>query len=229
MSRRRLRILVTSGATREPIDGVRCITNFSTGGTGARIADRLLERGHRVFYLHGQSAAQPGRTCRRASFASFHDLDRSLRSLLANRPFDAVIHLAAVGDYSVRSIEADGRSLPPGAGKLDSSAGLTLKLKRNFKIVDRLKSYAKNRRPLIIAFKLTRASSLAERQAAAERLAARPGIDLVVRNDLLDVRSPERRTFAVYQGGRRLRVCKTRNALASFLQRLVEKTLGGKR
>ena len=48
---RNLGIIVTSGGTEVPIDGVRCITNFSRGSTGARIAEQALESGHRVQYL----------------------------------------------------------------------------------------------------------------------------------------------------------------------------------
>jgi SAM-dependent methyltransferase len=55
----KLSIIVTSGGTEVPIDGVRCISNFSRGTTGARIAEHALESGHRVQYLCSASARTP--------------------------------------------------------------------------------------------------------------------------------------------------------------------------
>jgi hypothetical protein len=55
----KLSIIVTSGGTLVPIDGVRCITNFSRGTTGARIAEHAVESGHRVQYVCSASAKTP--------------------------------------------------------------------------------------------------------------------------------------------------------------------------
>jgi phosphopantothenate---cysteine ligase (CTP) len=55
----KLNIIVTSGGTEVPIDAVRCITNFSRGTTGARIAEHALESGHRVQYLCSTGAKTP--------------------------------------------------------------------------------------------------------------------------------------------------------------------------
>jgi phosphopantothenate---cysteine ligase (CTP) len=54
-----LTIIVTSGGTEVPIDGVRCITNSSRGTTGARIAEHALESGHRVQYLCSMATKAP--------------------------------------------------------------------------------------------------------------------------------------------------------------------------
>ncbi len=54
-----LRILVTSGGTRVPIDAVREITNGSAGRTGALISQAALEHGHEVHYLHSRGAHTP--------------------------------------------------------------------------------------------------------------------------------------------------------------------------
>jgi phosphopantothenoylcysteine decarboxylase/phosphopantothenate--cysteine ligase len=40
-----MKVLVTSGATREPIDSVRYISNLSSGRTGAAICEALAARG----------------------------------------------------------------------------------------------------------------------------------------------------------------------------------------
>ena len=48
-----MKILVTCGATREPIDPVRFISNYSTGYLGCEIAREAKKRGHRVILISG--------------------------------------------------------------------------------------------------------------------------------------------------------------------------------
>ena len=48
-----LNILVTAGATREPIDPIRFISNYSTGFFGCEIAREAKRRGHRVILISG--------------------------------------------------------------------------------------------------------------------------------------------------------------------------------
>ena len=54
-----MRVLVTAGGTREPIDDVRVIANTSTGRLGVRIAESAAAAGHFVTLLHGVHAARP--------------------------------------------------------------------------------------------------------------------------------------------------------------------------
>jgi phosphopantothenoylcysteine synthetase/decarboxylase len=213
-----MRVLITSGATREPIDGVRFITNFSTGATGAALADYFRLRGHQVVYLHGRGAAKPKdpRDC--VEFDDFRDLDRRLRGLLGRRRFDLVLHLAAVSDYSVKSVVVGGkRHSPARLRKIDSGAEVRIELKRNFKILDRLPRYAAGR-PLIVGFKLTNTKDQAEVRRAVGRL----GCDLVVHNDLHDMRDDRTRKFRILGSGRLLAACASRAELARRLCTVAE-------
>jgi len=49
----RMRILITSGPTQEPIDAIRYITNRSTGVMGQAIAQEAKRRGHKVTLISG--------------------------------------------------------------------------------------------------------------------------------------------------------------------------------
>ena len=49
----RVRALITAGATREPLDPVRFISNASTGAQGAALAGEALARGWDVDLVHG--------------------------------------------------------------------------------------------------------------------------------------------------------------------------------
>lgn len=175
-----MKILITSGATREPIDAVRFISNLSTGATGATLADALQRRGHTVTLLHGLTAARPARSVRLEEFSSAADLCSRLRRHLAPGRFDAVIMAAAVADYRPRRVHA---------GKISSTAAnLTLKLARNAKLLPRLKRLSP--KPLcVVGFKLTAGASAAARVRAVSAQFAAGGVDLVVHNDLSEIRS----------------------------------------
>lgn len=55
-----LRVIVTGGGTREPIDDVRHVANVASGALPAAMAEALLSRGAEVHHLHGPGAVLPG-------------------------------------------------------------------------------------------------------------------------------------------------------------------------
>lgn len=224
-----MRILVTSGATREPIDGVRFITNMSSGETGAALADHFTDRGHEVTLLLSTGAARPKRASDLVRYGTFADLEAELRRLIAPGRFDAVVHLAAVSDYSVAAVRFGDRELTPGApelaGKLASSAErIDVQLRRNPKLVDKIKFLtAPSRAPRLVAFKLTRTEAAHEQRAAIEALASHAPVDFIVHNDLLEIARTgehEFRVYAVHEGRVSpdpLRSCLSRRDLAAAL------------
>ena len=213
-----MRVLLTFGATREYLDAVRFISNMSTGRTGRILAERFAARGCKTVCLCAQSAERPaGKNITVKEFTGFRDLDGQLRRLLATRTFDAVVHLAAVSDYSPVLIEAGGKKFRPGrAVKLDSKAPvMRLVLKRNFKIIDRIKKYAaagKKTAPLLIGFKLTSGEAPA---GVAAKVRALASADLVVHNDLAQMKKEH--VFHLYRNGRKLAGCAGPAALADLL------------
>lgn len=178
------RILVTSGGTEEPIDGVRTLSNFSTGRTGALIADHLRAAGHEVTLLRARRAAPAGPGVRSETFTSFAELRDMLQRLLGSEAFDAVVHAAAVGDYGVDGVVADGRPVLHGEGKIGTHREVTIRLTPNPKLVDGLRGWSRNPGLRVVAFKLTRGADAAEARAAVEKLFAHARADAVVHNDL---------------------------------------------
>lgn len=180
------RVLVTAGGTEEPIDGVRSIGNFSTGGTGARIADAFAEAGWEVTLLRAR-AAEPAASprVRQESFTSFADLESALRRLLGAERFDAVVHAAAVADYSVAALVVDGREEPPRAeGKLASGLDVAIRLKPNPRLIDALRNWSASPDVRVVGFKLTRGAGAAEARRAVDTLFAHSQADYVVHNDI---------------------------------------------
>jgi len=108
----RKRIMVTSGGTREYIDDVRVITNISSGALGAKIAEELLERGASVSYVHAKRACIPINydtlegwdTSRNLlcchEIVTSYDLFETMKKLLTGFNIDAVVHAAAVSDFT---------------------------------------------------------------------------------------------------------------------------------
>lgn len=173
------KVLVTSGGTQEPIDPVRVLTNKSTGSTGAALAETLVSFGFDVTYVHSETAKLPQVECHQASFTSFSDLQETLQTLLLDPDYKAVIHLAAVSDYSPAAVSSQKIS--------SDESEMTLTLKRNPKLVDHLREMAKNPSLQVIAFKLTAHNDPAARKAAVDKLFEHSKANLVVQNDMSEI------------------------------------------
>lgn len=185
----KIKVLVTAGGTQEPIDTVRVISNLSSGRTGIAIAEHLAQMGFDVTLLQSHGSAKAEYVSQKEAFTSFASLDEKMHHLLSQETFTHVIHTAAVSDYSVESLEIQGKKFPPmDIKKMSSDAEqMSIHLKRNHKIVDRLKDYSKNKELAVIAFKLTSHASIEERKAAVEKLFTNSKADFVVHNDLTEI------------------------------------------
>lgn len=180
----RRRVLVTAGGTEEPVDGVRTLTNFSTGRTGVLLAEHLRACGCEVTLLRAHRAAPAPAGVRAETFVTFADLRSALERLLGVEHFDAVVHAAAVSDYSIAGLRVGGQPLAPGAGKLGTGQDVAIQLAPNPKLVDHLRAWSRNPALRVIAFKLTRGADAAAAQAAVEKLFGHSRADAVVHNDL---------------------------------------------
>jgi phosphopantothenoylcysteine decarboxylase/phosphopantothenate--cysteine ligase len=167
-----LRILVTAGGTREPIDAVRFVGNRSSGRMGFALAEEAARRGAAVVvvganvalphhpavrYLDVESAAELGAACA----AEFPDCD-------------VLLMAAAVADYRPASARADKIKKTEAGGELE------LRLERT---EDVLSGLAAQRRPdqLIVGF----AAETGERALEYGRgKLARKNLDAVVVNDV---------------------------------------------
>ncbi len=188
-----MRILLTSGATREYIDAVRFLTNVSTGGTGAKIADALAARSHTVTLLRGECANAPATVSDVRTFSSTENLQTQLKQLLGSGDFDAVIQCAAISDYRPAELHH---------GKITSDAHeLTLRLVPTPKLLPALKHYSP--RPLtVIGFKLTAGAAEQERTLAVARLFAAGTVDAAIHNDMADLATGDARPFRAYLSNR---------------------------
>jgi phosphopantothenoylcysteine synthetase/decarboxylase len=178
-------ILITSGGTQGPIDGVRVITNSSTGATGAALAGAFAHAGFSVTLLRAKNSVAPqeNNTITERLFVTVDDLDAACQDLLGGTRFDLVIHAAAVSDFVVESVTTGGeRHAAPFLGKIHSSDKLTIDLVPGKKILPMLKTYSASFEIKLVGFKLTDGASEDEIKLAVQKVLA-SGADLVVQND----------------------------------------------
>lgn len=184
-----MKILVTSGATREPVDGSRFLSIPSSGRTGAVLSQTWSAGGHRVVHLAAQGSVKPQGRLEVVEFGTGADLEAKLREILATGTIDAVVHAAAVTDF--RAVEV---MPPPGGAERDA---MQVKFVAVPRILPRIKGFAPN--PVaVVGFKLTLGADLAERRAGLERLWQRGGVDWVVHNDAAEVRKADVHPFHVH-------------------------------
>ena len=222
-----MNILVTAGGTSEPIDGVRRIGNMSTGRTGTILAGHFAGMGAEVLLLHAQDSQVPdaeaeatGRIKSR-SFRSFADLARELEDILSMRDFDAVVHLAAVSDYSVTKVLVDGRDFPPGGpGKIQNADEVVVTLRKNPKLIDSIKKWSRNDNMAVVGFKLTDTSDKPARRDQAMAQLLRGGVDLTVQNDVSDINA-EVHSAMIYSAAGLLAETETKHEMAEVLWRLL--------
>jgi phosphopantothenoylcysteine decarboxylase/phosphopantothenate--cysteine ligase len=165
-----LRVLVTAGGTREPIDSVRFIGNRSSGRMGVALAEEAARRGADVTLVAANVTIPVPQGVETVTVESTEELAAAVRERFASA--DVLVMAAAPADFR-----------PAGAatGKLSrEGAGLALELEPTEDIVAGL---AASRRPeqTVIGFAAEHGEGAAERGRAK---LARKGLDAVVVNDI---------------------------------------------
>lgn len=188
-----MKVLITGGGSEEPIDTVRSVCNFSTGRTSSFLADFFADSGFDVTALMAQKAVKPAdNKVRVITYKTFAQLKASLEQECSAGHYDAIIHAAAVSDYSPETIEVDGKSFKAGeVSKVPAGTELVIRMKKNPKLVDSLKKNA-GTDCTVVAFKLTSNATIPERQAAVNKIFSANDDkslvpDLIVSNDLSEI------------------------------------------
>lgn len=163
-----LRVLVTAGGTREPIDPVRFIGNRSSGKQGTAIARAALRRGANVTLVTTAAApALPGLEVVTVATAA------ELRAAVHERApeSDVVVMAAAVADFRPVTVAAD---------KIKKAGGIPeIRLEPTEDILAELGA-AKAAGQTLVGF----AAETTDVAANAQDKLARKGADLLVANDV---------------------------------------------
>ena len=133
-----MKVIITCGPSYEPIDGMRRITNASTGELGMMLAEAMCAAGHNVMVFKGEMATttHPVGAAEVIRFSTNDDLLAKLRQTSA----DAVFHAAALCDFRVKTTRMADGSISTD-GKVSTRAGdVTLTLTPTTKVLPVLRS-----------------------------------------------------------------------------------------
>ena len=166
---RGLKVLITCGPTREPIDLVRYLSNRSSGRMGLALACAAFERGAEVLLIHGPLSIPIPPLFERIAVETTEEMRAAVLKHL--QEYDVLIMAAAVADFTPKLKRK---------GKLKKEDGLILELVRT---PDILTEAAQYKRPgqIIVGFAAEEEELL--KQEAERKLKAKK-IDLIVANPI---------------------------------------------
>ena len=219
------KILITSGGTKEKIDTVRYISNMSTGRTGSVIADYLFMRGHHITFVKSKDSLSPSNSDETKIYENFEDLNQILKEELGKHKFDAIIHLAAISDYSPEKIIFTDSFLKlPLTEKLNSkNESLTIRLNRNQKIINKIKTWSLNEKIKLIGFKLVDDNlNNTEKELILNKMFSEAKTDLIVYNSLLDRNTDAQTNFELINMNGNVTISINAIDLAKSLEKFLE-------
>lgn len=216
-----MKIIITAGGTSEKIDNVRKITNSGTGKLGCIIATKLIElyenKIEKIYYICSKSSFKPkNKKIEIIEIIDTKDLEIQIRALLTNNHIDYFIHSMAVSDYTVDYVTTAERLalnitnnynkdivslICNHADILDdnkissSEENLLIKLKKTPKIISIIKNISP--KTYLVGFKLLDNVSEKVLINTAIKLKEKNNCDLVVANDLKDIRKGNHKAFII--------------------------------
>jgi phosphopantothenoylcysteine decarboxylase/phosphopantothenate--cysteine ligase len=166
-----VRVLVTAGGTREPIDSVRFLGNSSSGKMGVALAEAALARGAEVSLVAANVALASSSAIARHDVVTAAELQRACEQRFAES--DVLLMAAAVADF---------RPAAAHAGKIKKSgrAGLTLELEATADVLAGLSSQRRAGQTLV-GFAAEHGENAVE---LARRKLAEKAVDAIVVNDI---------------------------------------------
>jgi phosphopantothenoylcysteine decarboxylase/phosphopantothenate--cysteine ligase len=165
---RGLRVLVSAGPTREPLDPVRYLSNRSSGRMGYAVARAARRRGAQVILVSGPSLLAEPRGCEVVRVETAAEMKAAMSRHVTNS--DLVVMVAAVADF---------RPVAPSAKKVKKGERPTsLELEETDDILEHLTN-ARGERTMV-GF----AAETHDVRSYAIRKLERKNLDLIVANDV---------------------------------------------
>ena len=169
-----MKILITAGPTREPLDPVRYLSNRSSGKMGYAIARAAVDAGHETVLVSGPVALTAPAGARLVQVTTSEEMFEAVHSWVGWA--DVCVCCAAVADFRPARIESQKI-------KKENRAGFTLELVPTRDILRSLRDYMPKegqRRPVIVGF----AAETNDLTQNARRKLRDKGCSLVIANDV---------------------------------------------
>ena len=162
-------ILIIGGATAEPIDDIRILTNKSSGKTAVSLANNAFERGAHVEIWYGHAKETVPDYLSVKKFETIKDILQLLKN--NKKTFDAIIVCAAIADYLPKKHK----------GKISSGKNkLIIECSPAPKIIQKIRNVAPKSK--IIAFKVE--ENKKDLKEKAIKLLLKNNLDVVVANTI---------------------------------------------
>lgn len=161
-------VLVTAGPTREPLDPVRFLSNYSSGKMGYALAQEAKKRGAQVTLVTGPTKIAPPEGVTVTAVETAQEMFNAVKAVFPT--VDIIIKAAAVADFrprlqAIEKIKKDG-------------ASLVLELERTDDILGYLGEHKSEQ--ILVGF----AAETGEILKHAKEKLARKNLDMIVANDL---------------------------------------------
>ena len=164
-----MRLLITAGPTREPIDPVRFLSNRSSGRMGYALAEAACEAGYEVVLISGPVTIPAPDRVQLVRVETAREMFDAVHAHLSG--CDAAIFSAAVADYRPAQVVAQ---------KLKKTADtLTLELERTEDILGSVRSKF-GFRGCLVGFAAETENVISHAQEKLQR----KGCDLIIANDV---------------------------------------------
>lgn len=165
------KVLVTAGPTREFLDGVRFISNPSTGKMGFAVAQEARRRGAKVYLISGPTHLAPPWGVEFIRVTSAREMHEQVMALFPQ--VDVVIKAAAVADFYPLPL-AEGRKFKKGERE-----SITLELKANPDILAQL-GREKKEGQILVGF----AAESEELLRNAREKLEKKNLDIIIANEV---------------------------------------------
>jgi phosphopantothenoylcysteine decarboxylase/phosphopantothenate--cysteine ligase len=202
-----MRILITAGPTREPIDPVRYIANRSSGGMGQGLAAAAIREGHFVTLILGPVTISMPKSAKRIDVETSRQMHEAVMTEFPHH--DLLIMAAAVADYRPKSVQSN---------KLERGEMQTIELEPTEDILAAAGAI-KTPQQRTVGFSLVDKADLAR---SVEKL-KRKNLDLIVSNPLETMNSPTIDAVLLWADGRSEELpCRSK---ALFADKLLERAV----
>jgi phosphopantothenate---cysteine ligase (CTP) len=214
-----MKVLLTSGGTKVPIDTVRSITNMSRGTFGSKIARQLLRCDNvNLIYLGAKEFRMPFSI--RIDFAEVNQENvQVLSDRLLELAYEYLCNSKRYKQYTYKTFNeytelleklikeekpdvvvlaaavSDYVVADPMEGKIRSGGDLTIELKHAPKLIGKVKKWLPDCH--LVGFKLLVNSTDDELIESARKSLEQNGCDFIVANDLRDIRAGKHRLLIV--------------------------------
>lgn len=176
------KVLITSGGTREYIDGVRVLTNISSGKLGATIATLLTKNDFEIHFVYVKGSEIPNISenldINNINFYPVTDVTSVYQKMEELVPqMDIIIHAMAVSDFGFRPINTKLKS-DDIDGFIES---IRERIFKNPKILSHIKEW--NPTCFLISFKFEDGTTHEELINIASESQRKNNSDIVIAND----------------------------------------------